>query len=119
MRSPIRSANPYGSNSRYRSRQHLRQKPDENPPAVERRNGDQIEHREHDIENERVLQIVGNEPTGHIRDVVDQVEGRGRQRSQQQVNGWSGGRHQNQIAARMAQRAEIHRHRLGVTEQER
>jgi len=24
----------------------------EDPPAVERRNGDQIEHREHDIENE-------------------------------------------------------------------
>jgi hypothetical protein len=96
----------------------LRQQADQNPPAVERRDGNEIEYREHDIENERVFEIFRDKSGGHIGSVIDQVECRGRQRRQHEVDRRSCGRHKNRVAPRMTQRAKIHRHWLGVAEQE-
>jgi hypothetical protein len=104
---------------RQRQREEIRQQPNRNPPTIERRKGEHIEHGEDDIEDDCVLEIFGNPWNRVDWKIPDQVKTKSSENRQRDVHGRSRCGHQNHVTTRIMEGPKVHRHRLGVSEQKR
>ncbi len=87
--------------------------------SVQRRNWNEIEDRKNYIDEQRIFEIFKYELRGHRRHVSNQVESCGRDDGKQKVHARARRGHQDHVATRIAECAKVHRHRLGISEQER
>ena len=119
MRTPSKIARPYGSSSGDRRSHCLWKNPNQDAPAVERRDREEIEHRQHHVDDQTVLQIFGNPWRQGRRQITDKVEQQSGDNSQRYVHCRPGGGDQNHVATRVAQRPKIDGHRFRIAKQER
>lgn len=81
---------------------------DRDPTSIERRQRQQIEDREDDVDNNGVLEVLSSPFSRNERQVTHKMKCERGDCRQQQIDARVGGGHQNCAYSRIAQRPEIH-----------
>jgi len=89
------------------------------PYGSSRASGEASASGQHDIDDQRILQVLRNPFRRGNGQVPDEVEGEGGQNGERNVRGRPGRGNPDHATARISERSKIDRHRLGITEQER
>ena len=101
-----------------RGRQEIREQPDGDAAAVERRQRDHVEDGQDHVDGDRVLQVEDAPFHRRRRQQEDEVGQQACRQRHCDIDGGTGGGDQDHVAARIAQGMEVHRHGLGVAEDE-
>ena len=117
--SPTTMARPKRSRRAIADGERPRQHPEDHPAAVQRRDWQQVEYREHHVQQERVPQVLEHPGAGSAGNHDGRIHQESGQIGHREVDRGTRGRDPDHVAARPAQAGEIHRDRLRVTEEER
>src|SRR5215831_16303045 len=88
-------------------------------PSIGRRKRRRVEHGQHNIDAQCVLEILCDPWCCASRQVIDEVEGERGENGERDVHGRPGRSYPDHVASRVTERSKIDRHRLGITEQKR
>src|SRR5262245_15365504 len=91
---------------------------DGNPPAVERRQWEQIEDRQNDIDDKRILEIKRNPLRDHCGQIDQKMKTRGSNNCQADIHCRPGRRHKHHATAGIMKGTKIDRDWLGISKQE-
>src|SRR5215813_15040891 len=93
--------------------------PDRNASAIKWRKWKQVEHGQHDIDDQCVLEILCDPWCRRFWQVIDKVKGERGENGERNVHGRPSRSYPDHVASWVAECSKVHRHRLGITEQKR
>src|SRR6516165_2454534 len=93
--------------------------PDRNASAIKWRKWKQVEHGQHDIDDQCVLEILCDPWCRRFWQVIDKVKGERGENGERNVHGRPSRSYPDHVASWVAECSKIHRHRLGITEHKR
>ena len=99
--------------------ERVRKQPNGNPSAIERRQWHQIEDRQNNVDDQRILQVFSNPLRSSVWQVADEVEQQCGEHGEHNINARACRRNPYHVAPRIAQRPEVDRDRLRIAKQER
>jgi acetate kinase len=109
--------NSPGLRARIAEKQHVREQPHSDPSAVERRQRQQIEDRQNDVDDQRISQIFSKPLRNSVGKVADKVERQRGDQCEHNIDARARRCDQHHVAPRIAQGPEVDRDRLRIAEQ--